>query len=67
MVQFVKTLTNPRGADVHVAGDSNFHHQHAVGAGHETLNKVQDPKYFVLKEYINAHGLHIKTSQWRPA
>ena len=67
MVQFVKTLTNPRGADVHVAGDGNFHHQPAAGAGHETLNKVQDPKYFTLKEDIDAHGLHIETSWRRPA
>ena len=38
-----------------------------MGTGHKTLNKVQDPKYFIPNEYIDAHGLHIETSQWRPA
>ena len=61
------TLTIPRGADIHVTGDGNFHHHHAKGTGHDSVNIVQDPHYFIPKYFINAHGAHIESSRQRPA
>ena len=31
------------------------------------MNKIQDPKYFIPKDYIDAHGAHIDLSRRRPA
>ena len=59
-------LTGTRGGDVHIAGDGNFHHQHAADAGHDTENKVQEPKYFIPKEFVDAHGAHIEASRGKP-
>ena len=61
------TLTIPRGADIHVAGDGNFHHCHTKCTGHNSVNIVQDPCYFIPKDFTNAYGAHIESSRQRPA
>ena len=51
---------------MHIAGDGNFHHQHAADAGHDTENKVQEPKYFIPKEFVDTYGTRIKASRGKP-